>query len=951
VKHNLNHLIVLLAVALLAGCSGGNSSILNPNQPDLVDPSAHSASQNQQTHLWGYWDVYIDVENQTVEVYQNRSVEFTANVVTFVNKPPTNLGFKINEITIVAEHTDVDIDVSISHPFPGMHAYDGYDVRGVLIGEASETLSYNTDLEYPVKGTDQCMLDDPANGDGGGPDGYTRWYNPTEFKTEGLLGYTPGVFASPGYKGDATLCPYKYFTNNLGANENLWDFLLLTANDGVFSAGETNTRNYFIRFPNTIGVKYGYAIIANWESETTHPSNTPEAICCKVVNNSNLYYVNGTTKGGKIILDISLFDWENLPSKIFIESTVLAAVAEFSNPPAIQTGSGNHYTEYHVEIPANNIKGLNDQEFWVIAQYDGFNYTNNMGVTNLAGNDPLAAAFRFDLVIQTAAIEVLTPNGGEVLTYGYPADITWTPIPATGTVDIEYSKDNFNSDINPIVSGEPNDGSYTWAPVPCDVSDTVRVRIKRTDNANVYDISDDDFSIVDTGWAKTWGGLIVDNCRGVAIDDTGNIYTTGYYAGTVDFDPEGGDPHTTGAIFLSKLDRTGNFLWAKTWGISSYNDHGYGVAVDNSGNIYITGEFAGTVNFNPAGSDPHTSKGARDIFLTKFDSSGNHLWAKTWGGTSYDTGYGVAIDGSGNVYVTGVFTGSVDFNPSGGNNFTSNGGNDIFLSKFNSSGTFTWAKTWGGNMDDYGRGVTIDNSGNAYLTGEFQNLVDFDPSGNVVWESSYGGSDVFLSKFSQSGSFNWVKTWGYVFDEFGRGPATDQNNNIYVAGFFQSTVDFDPDGGDPHSSNGSYDTYLTKFDANGNFAWAQTWGGASGDYGYDVAADGFDHVYVCGEFFGASDFDPQGGDPRSSNGGFDTFLSRFDTSGNYVWARTWGGVFTDRSFSVGVDSYENSFTVGEYQDAVNFAPTSPPCNEASDVHTSLGNYDAFLSKHLPDGCW
>jgi hypothetical protein len=152
--------------------------------------------------------------------------------------------------------------------------------------------------------------------------------------------------------------------------------------------------------------------------------------------------------------------------------------------------------------------------------------------------------------------------------------------------------------------------------------------------------------------------------------------------------------------------------------------------------------------------DNHISHGLEDVFLSKFDSSGNYLWAKTWGGSNYDWGYGVAVDGSGSAYVTGNFWWTVDFDPgSSVDNHTSNGGYDVFLSKFDSSGNFKWAKTWGGSMEERAYGVAVGGSGNAYVTGEFYGSADFDPGPGEDWHTSNGYSDVFLSKFLPDG--NW----------------------------------------------------------------------------------------------------------------------------------------------------------------------------------------------------
>ena len=163
-------LVILLIALMVAGCSGSS----NPAGPSLSEKvtDTQAGGADEQTNLWGYYDVYVDVASQTATAVENRQAMFTANVVNFINGKPAGLGFHINGTPIGSGYVDVDIDVSITHPFPGLHQYDGYDVRGVFMGDGSANLRYNTDLIYPVLNVDQCMLDNPV-GNYCGPDGYT----------------------------------------------------------------------------------------------------------------------------------------------------------------------------------------------------------------------------------------------------------------------------------------------------------------------------------------------------------------------------------------------------------------------------------------------------------------------------------------------------------------------------------------------------------------------------------------------------------------------------------------------------------------------------------------------------------------------------------------------------------------------------------------------------------
>jgi hypothetical protein len=215
-------------------------------------------------------------------------------------------------------------------------------------------------------------------------------------------------------------------------------------------------------------------------------------------------------------------------------------------------------------------------------------------------------------------------------------------------------------------------------------------------------------------------------------------------------------------VFLSKFDSNGNFQWVRTWGGQGTDDATGNVAVDGANNVYVAGRFASTnCDFNPGGSpDIHSSNGALDAFLSKFDSNGTLQWAKTWGGSGDDDATGLAVDRAGHVYVAGRFHNTVDFDPgSMVDNHTSNGQYDISLSQFDSSGDFNWAKTWGGSGDDIS-GVTVDGSGNVYAAGGFVGLVDFDPGSGVDNHTAIGGSDAFFSKFLPA-----FKLWGTPGDQ------------------------------------------------------------------------------------------------------------------------------------------------------------------------------------------
>ena len=315
--------------------------------------------------------------------------------------------------------------------------------------------------------------------------------------------------------------------------------------------------------------------------------------------------------------------------------------------------------------------------------------------------------------------------------------------------------------------------------------------------------------------------------------------------------------------------------------------------------------------------------------------------------------FGVAASGTGGIFVTGSFWDIVDFDPGPGVDPHGTAGEEnIYLSKFDTSGNYLWARTWGGaGGDDIGLGVTVDSSGNAYVTGQFTGIVDFDPgSGSDLHSSNGAARSAFLSKFQTNGDFSWARTWGGLYNTFGKDAAVNDPGDLYVTGQFAGSVDFDPGGGgDIHSSTWPA-IFLSKFDLNGNYSWARTWGGAGGTYGFDggsgVAVDGAGNAYVAGDFNGTINFDPGSGtDIHSSNGYTDAFLSKFNSSGDFLCAQTWGGSYFDRGTGVAICNSQSAYVTGEFSDAVDFEPGG------GNIHSTNGQYDIFLSKFLSNGTW
>ena len=463
-------------------------------------------------------------------------------------------------------------------------------------------------------------------------------------------------------------------------------------------------------------------------------------------------------------------------------------------------------------------------------------------------------------------------------------------------------------------------------------------------------------------WARAMVGTERDYGYGIAVDSAGNVYTTGLFSGTVDFDPGTGTYNLTSAgwadIFVSKLDSSGNFGWAKRMGGTS-GDWGLGIAVDSAGNVYTTGVFRGTADFDPGpGTYNLTEAGGGDIFVSKLDSSGNFVWAKSvGGGTSLDSdkGRGIAVDSVGNVYTTGWFSDTVDFDPGTGTyNLTSAGSYDIFVSKLDSSGNFVWAKSMGGTSGSRAHAIAVDSAANVYTTGLFSGTVDFDPGAGTYnltsTDSPYNESDIFVSKLDSGGNFVWAKSMGGTSGDWGLGIAVDSAGNVYTTGVFRGTADFDPGAGTYNLTlaGDERDIFVSKLDPSGNFVWAKSMGGTSEAMGYAIATDSAGNVYTTGPFSDTIDFDPgTGAYNLTSAGSYDIFVSKLDPSGNFVWAKSMGGTGWDNGYAIAVDSTGNAgnvYTTGRFEGTVDFDPGLAGTYNL----TSAGYSDIFVSKLTDD---
>jgi outer membrane protein assembly factor BamB len=438
------------------------------------------------------------------------------------------------------------------------------------------------------------------------------------------------------------------------------------------------------------------------------------------------------------------------------------------------------------------------------------------------------------------------------------------------------------------------------------------------------------------GWAFNVGGPNQDVGWSTATDAAGNVYVSGYFNGTVDFDPGPGTFSLTGSnndTFAAMYRPDGTFQWARDLGpsnegsaiavqganvyvafvgsagdtevtaldaasgnsvwpalvqLASGGGSGVGVAVGPSGNVYVRGTNA-----------------SAQAFAAKLDASGNVQWTRTTsGGNAVSTqgaaagGNKVAVDGSDNVYVTGSYSGTVNFGPGAATLTSLNGTLDAFVWKLNTNGNPVWAGSLGSIGDDFGAGLTVDGAGNVLVTGGWgysqtysaktiSRNNDFDPGPGVLKLTNNGGYDTFLVKLAPGANgsltFSWAKSIGGSSYDWGSNVAVDSAGAVYTTGAFSGSVNFNPGGQSILPSAGAVDIFVWKLNADGTFAAAAAMGGPGYDYVHGIALDAQGNVYTTGGFRDTANFNPNGTydlTVNGSDGGYqDVFVSKLTQSG------------------------------------------------------------------------
>jgi hypothetical protein len=457
-------------------------------------------------------------------------------------------------------------------------------------------------------------------------------------------------------------------------------------------------------------------------------------------------------------------------------------------------------------------------------------------------------------------------------------------------------------------------------------------------------------------WGTYYGQSADNNVIQCSVTDfSGNIYVAGVTNSTtgVSFN---GFQNTYGGgtydAFLVKFDANGNRIWATYYG-GTQSEWGFGLAIDNFGNVYLTGFTGSSSGIASGGFDNVFGGGTDDAFLVKFDTNGNRIWATYYGGGGDDIGLGITVDNNGNIYMCGRTLSNNDIS-SGGFQNTYGGGEDAFLVKFDANGNRIWATYYGGTEGDVAEGVSTDSNGNVYIGGMSFSLTGIASGG---FQNSYGGGfyDAMIVKFDANGNRIWASYYGGSGNDWAiGGVATDNNGNVYLAGQTTSTTNI-ASGGFQNTFGGVYDAFIVKFTSSGNRAWGTYYGGAGYDTGEGLTTDNIGNVYITGQTSSTTNI-ASGGFQNSYGGGlWDAYLVKFNSTGNRVWgtyyggsADDWGNTVTDvvgniylsgytfSSNSIANNGFQNTYGGGQDGFLVKFSVCTPDTTTL--IETSCDSY-------------
>lgn len=462
-------------------------------------------------------------------------------------------------------------------------------------------------------------------------------------------------------------------------------------------------------------------------------------------------------------------------------------------------------------------------------------------------------------------------------------------------------------------------------------------------------------------WVKTYGNIDSDWGKDVAVDNQNNVYATGMFQGTIDFDPGAGVTNLSSGggrnIFIQKLNPAGDLIWAKVFPSgSSFTVNS--MTVDYQNNVIIAGYFNGTSSFQTVDSTSTLSNptAQSDAFIVKMNAAGQFLWARSFGnpndiGMEGDQITSIKTDNSGNIYSTGYYYGVADFDPgpATANLNNSSGNSDIFIQKLNPQGNYVWAKRVGGSGYDQATSLEVSQN-SVVITGWFQLAVDFNP-GAATNQLVAGAqsTDMFLLFLTTDGDFTRVKHFDGPITNKGVEVAATSTGDFYLTGTYADTLDLDPGSGTQLVYTAGTSFFVVKLNSVGDFIWGKSFSDSGSGYQYPTALEALQQkgVVISGAFTGTADFDPGNGVSNlTAVGEADVFLLYLNENGNFVWAGSFGNTspgYNDLAWNIDTDNSGNIYSTGWYIETVDF-----DCGAGVEERTSVLYDDIYLLKMHAD---
>jgi hypothetical protein len=444
-------------------------------------------------------------------------------------------------------------------------------------------------------------------------------------------------------------------------------------------------------------------------------------------------------------------------------------------------------------------------------------------------------------------------------------------------------------------------------------------------------------------WANQIGGTSIDQATSVAVDAVGNSYITGFFSNSINFS-DGSLIASSGGkdIFIAKYNASGVLDWVKGIG-GSGDDEGKDIAVDNSGNIYVLGNFANVVDFDPSANLAlKTAQGSSDVFIAKFNNNGTLAQVNSIQGTGADFGENIDLDDSGNFYISGSFSGSLDFEStlSSDNLSATLNTNAAFFAKYSINSIFAWSKKIESPVLLAFTDMAATPNG-VFLCGYYRDTTDFNPNAGIFKLAPAGNNDAFLAKYNANGSLVWANAVKGIDNEAIEGIHVNIEGNVLVTGHYFNSIDLEPNNNTFFvTSSGQRDLFFAQYSSNGAFRWGKTLGSPDDDFGYAITTDNQRRIFLAGTFQDLMNVNPNSGKVTNIDnlgGGTDVFYARYDSIGNFEWVQTAGGNNGELIADIYANNILEIYVAGWFQSGIGFFNNSVLFN-------SNGDRDALIAK-------